>query len=212
VTEQHEQPDQRGHSDLPRLDVHDPGLMRALAHPARLAIIEYLAAGKTGTATELGAVCGLTASATSYHLRALAKWGIIEDAPSRGDGRERIWRTGIRGWSVDAGPEAGTRSLAAERQLLEVVLARQHASALGWTQRMGDEPPQWYDAATLSQSQLLMTAGELQALGERVAELLRPYSVHERVDPPDGARAVSVVYRAYPVDGVNPAEKVDTHG
>ena len=178
--------------------------MRALAHPARLAIIEHLAAGNTGTATELGKVCGLTASATSYHLRALAKWGIIEDAPSRGDGRERVWRTGIRGWSVNVGPSADAESLAAEQLLVEVALAAQHARAMSWVQRMGAESQEWYDAAVLSQSQLLLTVEELKTLSERMAELVFPYVVHRRPDPPAGARLISAVYRAYPIDAARP--------
>ncbi|WP_232075867.1 ArsR/SmtB family transcription factor [Phytohabitans suffuscus] len=37
-------------------------------------------------------MAGLSPSATSYHLRALARYGLVEQAPSRGDGRERVWR------------------------------------------------------------------------------------------------------------------------
>src|SRR5260221_7713240 len=74
------------------MTVRDPEVMRALAHPARLAIMEYLGGGNVATATECAQVCGLSPSATSYHLRELAKAGLIEEAPSRGDGRERVWR------------------------------------------------------------------------------------------------------------------------
>src|SRR4051794_8221064 len=73
--------------------VSDPQVMRALAHPARIEIVEHLSdTGQPVTATECAALVGLSPSATSYHLRELAKYGLVEQAPSRGDGRERLWR------------------------------------------------------------------------------------------------------------------------
>lgn len=89
-------------ADQQRLEIRDPQVMRALAHPARLAILEHLMSGETGTATECAAVSGLSPSATSYHLRALAKVGLVEEAASRGDGRERVWRSGVAGLLVVA--------------------------------------------------------------------------------------------------------------
>ena len=62
--------------------------------------MEYLSDGHVATATECAEVCGLSPSATSYHLRALAKAGLVEEAPSRGDGRERVWRA-ARGRPAD---------------------------------------------------------------------------------------------------------------
>ena len=42
----------------------------------------------------------------SYHLRTLAKAGFIEEAPSRGDARERLWRMKIQSFSVRADDDA----------------------------------------------------------------------------------------------------------
>src|SRR5690606_34750386 len=72
--------------------ISDPEVLRALAHPARLAVWDFLGTcaleGKDGaTATEVAEVAGMTPSAMSYHLRTLAKAGFIEEAPSRGDAR-----------------------------------------------------------------------------------------------------------------------------
>ena len=75
-----------------RVVLTDPRAIRALAHPARLAIIEALGPGEELTATELAAVTGLSPSATSYHLKALAKWGILEAGQARADGRDRPWK------------------------------------------------------------------------------------------------------------------------
>ncbi|MFC0583052.1 ArsR/SmtB family transcription factor [Micrococcoides hystricis] len=73
--------------------ISDPQAIRALAHEARLAVLEELfSAQTTRTATELATRCGLTPSAMSYHLRALEKYGFVERAASEGDGRERRWK------------------------------------------------------------------------------------------------------------------------
>ncbi|MFD0479590.1 winged helix-turn-helix domain-containing protein [Nonomuraea thailandensis] len=40
--------------------------------------------GGSATATEVAEIAGITPSAASYHLRMLAKYGFVEDAPPRG--------------------------------------------------------------------------------------------------------------------------------
>ena len=54
--------------DQETLHLRDPRDIRALAHPARLAILDALAAGDELTATECAALTALSPSATSYHL------------------------------------------------------------------------------------------------------------------------------------------------
>ena len=80
----------------------DPGAIRALAHPARLAVIEELYAGRELTATECAEIAGLSPSAMSYHLRSLEKAGIVERAELDGDGRERPWRAAGAYLQVDS--------------------------------------------------------------------------------------------------------------
>ena len=95
----------------------DPRAIRALAHPARLAVIDALSRGQTLTATEAADVAGLSPSAMSYHLRALAKWGIVREADvdEASDGRERRWvraGTGLRFDAPPRGAEAATAFIA----------------------------------------------------------------------------------------------------
>lgn len=82
--------------------ISDPRAIRALAHPARVAVLERLFAGSVLTATECAAVAGLTPSAMSYHLRALEKYGLVGRADPTGDGRERPWRALGTGMRVEA--------------------------------------------------------------------------------------------------------------
>lgn len=75
------------------VSISDPQAIRALAHEARLTVLEELFASQsTRTATELATRCDLTPSAMSYHLRALEKYGYVVRAASEGDGRERRWK------------------------------------------------------------------------------------------------------------------------
>src|SRR5215475_14793030 len=89
-----------------RLDLQDAGSLRALAHPARVAAMTHLMQVGDATATELGDLVGLSASAMSYHLRILERAGLVETAPSRGDGRERVWRATYSGINMDNDVEA----------------------------------------------------------------------------------------------------------
>lgn len=184
-----------------RVTISDPQVMRALAHPARLAIMEHLSSLEGGaTATECAEIAGLSPSATSYHLRALAKFGLIEEAPSRGDARERVWRSFSPSYTVEAGPSAGSEARAAELALVEAHTARDAQRTRDWMRRAPDEPPEWYEAAWFSDTLLLLTAEELTSLNGAVQELLDPYRRRVRSAPPAGARTVAVQYRTVPID------------
>jgi DNA-binding transcriptional ArsR family regulator len=186
--------------ELPQLTVRDPRVMRALAHPARFAIMDHLMAATGVTATECAEVTGLSPSATSYHLRALARAGLVEEAPSRGDARERVWRSKVRGVEVEAegnDPE----SYAAGRDLIEVLLGRQDLQVRSWIERSPTQTREWRDASTISEARLLMTANELADFVKQVRDLLEPYLASRRqATQPPGARRVSVAFRAYPTD------------
>jgi len=189
---------QAGHGGV---RISDPTMMRALAHPARIEIVDYLnSTGAVVTATECAGLVGLSPSATSYHLRELAKYGLVEQAPSRGDGRERVWRSTASGLRIDADP-ADPDALAATQALIDVYLTRDVARVRAWLARQGGETRQWLDASTLMGQQLLLTADELAALNEQVRALVEPYRLRERqAAAPDGSRKVYVNYMAFPDD------------
>lgn len=172
--------------------------MRALSHPARIAIVDRLFSGEPATATELAEVCGLSPSATSYHLRALAKVGLIEEAPSRGDGRERVWQSQLRGLNVETGPERGAAEQAADRELSTMFLELEDARTRAWLARRDAEPYEWYLASASVGVQLMVTAEELRQLNDQVLALLEQYSIRTRTDAPDDARHVDAIYRVFP--------------
>lgn len=185
------------------LAITDPQVLRALAHPARLNIMEHLATtGAAVTATECAEVVGLSPSATSYHLRALARYGLIEEAPGRGDARERVWRSAVQSWTVRADQEAEPETRAAEDLLVEAFSARDFERVRQWLRRSRDEPKEWYDAAMIHGTLLLLTAEELDELNAAVIKLTEPYRRSRRVAGPPvaGARVVALHYSTLPID------------
>ncbi|MGR6316704.1 winged helix-turn-helix domain-containing protein [Micromonospora soli] len=184
-----------------RVTISDPQVMRALAHPARMAIMEHLSTVEGGaTATECAEIAGLSPSATSYHLRELARFGLIEEAPSRGDARERVWQAFSPSYYVESGPDADSEARAAELALVEAHLARDSQRVRDWIRRAPEESRDWYEAAWFSDSLLLLTAEELAELNNTIQGLLEPYRRRLRTNPPEGARSVAVQYRALPID------------
>jgi DNA-binding transcriptional ArsR family regulator len=183
--------------DQPRL-IKDAAVMRALSHPARISIVEHLGQVEAATATECAEVVGLSPSATSYHLRALAKAGLVEDAPGRGDGRERVWRTAVHGYTVRSDRDADPQTKQAERELIDTFLTWEETRARQAIARADQEPAEWFEASFFSEALLTMTAAELKKLGDDLQELIRPYRRRYRPDPPPGTRAIALQMRGFP--------------
>jgi len=72
-----------------RPDPIGPLLKRALSHPKRVEILDYLTRKGDGTGmrrTELARVLGLSAAKVKYHLRVLDDSGLIVRVKDRGQG------------------------------------------------------------------------------------------------------------------------------
>jgi DNA-binding transcriptional ArsR family regulator len=179
------------------VDISSARMMRALAHPARLAIMEYLGGGGTSTATECAEIVGLSPSATSYHLRALERFGLVEEAPSRGDGRERVWQSRPTGFTIDVVP-ADAEEARAARELARVLIDRQEALTQQWLAGLEDEPLPWREEVIFNEANLLITSDELRALGDLIVDAVKPYARSQRRDAPEGARTVKLIFRAIP--------------
>ncbi len=73
--------------------VHDPTVLRAIAHPVRNRILGELSAQGPLRAADLSRELGVPANQASFHLRQLAKYGLVEEAVGEGrDRRDRVWR------------------------------------------------------------------------------------------------------------------------
>lgn len=166
----------------------NPRSIRALAHPARLAIIDALATGEELTATQCAALTGLSPSATAYHLKLLEQYGFAETAPPRPDRRERPWRASGRPTvvDVDTSTPAGASAAAA---VAAAYIDATRAIAVEFTEASPAEPAEWRDAV-LKNADLWLTAAELQQVGHELAAVLEPYRGRAR---PAGSRRVRVM-------------------
>jgi DNA-binding transcriptional ArsR family regulator len=173
-----------------RIVLSDPRAIRALAHPARLAIIEALLPGEELTATECASLTGLSPSATSYHLKALERWGIVAPGHARNDGRDRPWKA--RGRSIEVSSDVPQSSMLVEAAVLEVFLDRNRALAAQFLEHRVSEPAQWRDVMELGNGDYWLTAGELAEISAALRRVLEPYEHRRAGSRPDGSRRVRI--------------------
>lgn len=108
--------------------VHDPKMLRAIAHPVRNRILTELNATGPMRAADLARELDLPANQMSFHLRQLAKYGLVEEDPEAArDKRDRVWRpTSADGVSINLSElekEPGGKAASA--------VFRQHAASWG---------------------------------------------------------------------------------
>jgi predicted ArsR family transcriptional regulator len=178
----------------------DPRALRALAHPTRMKLVGLLRRHGPLTATRAGALLGEVPASASFHLRQLAKYGLVEEAPG-GRGRERPWQATARftSWS---GVGGGPQMEAAAQLLSSVVADRYHEMFIEWLEQRSEEPIEWQEAAHHSDFALYLTAEELRVLGGRLVAELEPF-LERTADPtqrPAGSRMVSVIQLAFPTE------------
>ncbi|MEV4807113.1 helix-turn-helix domain-containing protein [Nonomuraea sp. NPDC049421] len=199
--------------EIPALS--DPKAMRALAHPARLAILQRLGSHGSATATEVAEGAGITPSAASYHLRMLAKYGFVEDAPPRGDGRERLWKSAERKFSVGIEPEDQPEVRAAKQMLIEAFRRAANEEAERALQTIEREPDEWRDAITFGRHRIRVDARELAGLNREIEKLIEPYLVRNRTAEaaPEGARVSEVQVNLFPTPPrTTPGLPTEDHG
>jgi DNA-binding transcriptional ArsR family regulator len=177
----------------------DPRALRAMAHPTRLELMGLLRRGGPLTATQAAEQIGESPASCSFHLRQLAKYGLVEEAGG-GRGRERPWRaTAISTeWPV-FGESEETR--AAGEMLSRVVVERYFESAIEWLERQPGEPAEWAEAALFGDLLVHMTLEELREVEARIRELFEPFLQRLESQAPraEGSRPVSIIFLAFPL-------------
>jgi predicted ArsR family transcriptional regulator len=178
----------------------DPETMRALAHPARIALWQHLLLEGPATATECAPVAALSPSACSYHLRQLARYGFVEqDQAAAANGRERPWRAVVSSTTIedldDPVAEIAARLLSSSldehwREARRRYLANEE-----------DYPADWRRAAGADQTVLYVTADELTRLREQIRELYVPLIRLSGQERPAGAQPVQGVIEFAPLFG-----------
>ena len=181
-----------------RRRLSDPRELRALSHPTRLALLELLDTEGPLTATEAGEHLGESPASASFHLRTLAKYGFVEEAPG-GRGRQRPWRITPQAQEIreeDLTPEARIAAGA----FLELLRERDVERLRAWTATRQHYPKEWRDASEEIRLSVYLTVGELAGLSKVIDDALAPYVERDsRGERPADAVPVSIGLHAVPM-------------
>lgn len=176
-----------------RRRISQPEAIQALAHPVRLELLTYLMAEGPATASACARAVGDSPSNCSYHLRLLAKVGLV-DAEASSDGRKRPWRALITGFDTDL-DERSTSPQALE--LFTIAQQRNERRVRDYVAHRPEVPKRWRDADTFNNYALRLSPPELSDLVVKLDALIRPYVAATREDAPRGSALVHLDLRAF---------------
>ncbi|MDQ0374974.1 helix-turn-helix domain-containing protein [Cellulomonas humilata] len=177
-----------------------PEELKALAHPLRMAMYDYLSEHGAATASQLGRHLGESSGQTSYHLRQLEKHGFVEDDPAHERGRDRWWRA--VGYSLDGRDMLrDPRTADAAKALLQGVVAERAQVLQRWLS-MGDTP-EWEGASLNDRTTADLTLEELQqvvlAVQEVVDDAVKAAKARKAAGETEGRRRVRIYVDALPL-------------
>jgi DNA-binding transcriptional ArsR family regulator len=184
-----------------RLEVTDGAVLAALAHPLRVALLYQLNALGSRTASQCAQALGETPANCSYHLRQLAKAGLVAREEAA-DGRERPWRSAYTGLELrpptdDPDPEVVTAARATRASLASIEIAEHARLARAYLRLEQRADPAWREAASMASYSLRLTAEELVELVKAMDAAIRPFIGLTRPDPPEGAEPVHLDFKAF---------------
>ncbi|RMI38374.1 winged helix-turn-helix domain-containing protein [Streptomyces triticirhizae] len=194
-------PDEQGVPDAPGV----PGAEGLREHEVRTALLALLAEVGTVTATEAASRLGHSSGLCSFHLRQLARHGLIEEAPRRG-GRARPWRLVAPG--SGAAPEG-----ASEAEFGALARGLEDESWRRWLDQRDAAPPEWRRDEAFS-AVAYLTPEEMRRVAGAIRRALDPYRDREQrpLARPGDARPVAVISRLFPLLPQGPAESAEPEG
>jgi predicted ArsR family transcriptional regulator len=187
-----------------RVELTDPKALRAYAHPIRMALLGLLRREGPRTATQAAAEIGESVASCSFHLRQLAKYGLVEEVTGV-RGRAKPWRATARytSWRSDSeDPEIAAAATELERSVLD----QYHRRAAAWLDRRASEPAVWRRAGQSSDYLVHLTAAETRRLTQRLAAIVEEFTPRND-DPalrPDGSRPVHLIHLVVPLGQSTP--------
>ena len=175
--------------------------LRAMAHPLRMRILGSLRIDGPATSAMLARRLNTDSGQTSHHLRQLARFGFVVEAPDLGKGsrgRERWWRPGHDTTSWDdlaaLGPE-GAEAVHAFENVAHRVWAqtlsqyRAEASRQEWS-------PAWVEAAASGDFAIRTTPAGLEALLAALRTVIARHDLGEHAGP--DAETVVLLLHGFP--------------
>lgn len=156
------------------------------------------AAAGPATSAALARALDESTGATSYHLRQLAKLGLIVEVPGYGTARERGWRAGFDSLSLVPDSAQGTESQAALWSLFAAVIAHDDEVTAEFLRRRESYPPTWRDAFRFVNHTVHLRPEEVDEVSGRIQDVLADYVRRDPAERPEGAEPVYAVIRLTP--------------
>lgn len=181
-----------------------PSALRAYAHPLRLRMIQFLNDHGPATATQLATEFGESTGQTSYHLRQLAKHGLVEDDTTRGRGRERWWKSASFHLSTTAMVREDPGLLGAAQLMLDAVVHARSDALRSWLAQIDHAPQRWVDVSIQDQTTIQLTADETRRMNEEISAVLGAWVTYgqarlEDDSVPADAERVRIYYDVFPL-------------
>jgi predicted ArsR family transcriptional regulator len=183
---------------MDRPELHDPRVLRAIAHPVRSRILTELDAHGSLRAADVAQVLGIPANQASFHLRQLAKSGLVEEDPGAArDKRDRVWRA-----TQEAGYDVSITEIEKTPggKAASAVFRRNRAA---WTHRLvedayGDDRTPGIHRAVTEQA-VRLTKEEARRLTEELVDLVDTWRLrHQDAADEDGRRTYHVLQIVQP--------------
>src|SRR3954470_218787 len=177
----------------------DAAALKALAHPLRVRILRLLEVRGQVSVTGLAGELGETTGAVSYHLRQLARHGLVEEGdPEQGTGvgRRRLGRMAVDEIHISGHAflaDEDTRE-AAGFLLREFESSRSRRLA-HWFATATTWPEEWQKASSDMDGTLTLDPAQTRALADELKAVIDRY---RELPPGAGARHVDVQYAVYP--------------
>jgi DNA-binding transcriptional ArsR family regulator len=188
----------------------DAASLKALAHPLRVQIMRALELREQMSVTSLAAELGETTGAVSYHLRQLARHGLVEEDESEDAAeaveeagerppvgrRRRMWRMAVDEIHISGNAfltDPDTKE-AAGFLLREFESSRSRRLA-HWFATSTTWPEEWQNASSDMDGTLTLDPAQTRALADELKAVIDRYRELPRAE---GARHVDVQYAVYP--------------
>ena len=180
----------------------DAGALKALGHPLRIELFRALQE-QPATSAHLARALGENTGTVSWHLRQLARFGLIVDDTGHADGRERWWRAVPGRLSLDireGGINEDPAALEAARWYVHDTWGRAFERLSGWIDSAHRWSGRWVGASVLSEQVMELTAEELAELQAEVTRVVEQVAEAAERRPRERAtRRVQVSFQAFPL-------------
>ncbi|GHD16075.1 transcriptional regulator [Streptomyces violarus] len=185
----------------PQVRQLDARSLRGLAHPLRMRLLDALRFGGPATASQLAEKLGESSGATSYHLRQLAEYGFLEDAPERGKGRERWWQAVHLGLSFDDAllNDSDPAVRGAADMYLHEIATTQTRELSTWLGNRDSWPEEWSRSWDMSSATLRLTPELTRELVEKMHALVDTYRDRATAEDAPEAEQVRFHTHAFPI-------------